>query len=123
MQTFKTIAAQGEITIRRIGPVPAKATLPQGYTPLAVEDGRYIVGHSETGHHHVMSAAGASVAVLDKPPEGMRILRAIVEKATTLEHLRGFDTHAPIRIEPGLYEFLIGREYDPYEEIARRQAD
>ena len=120
MKSFTKIAAQGEITIIRLG--DAKK-LPAGYTPMQAERGRYIVGHSETGHHHCMDEGGVTVGVLDRPPEGMRILRAIVESATPLVHLREHDTHEPILLEPGEYEFRIGREFDPYEEIARRQAD
>lgn len=123
MKSFKTVAAQGEITVIRIGDVPGDKKLLAGYSKMKSEGGRFIVGHSETGHHHVIAAKGASVAALDKAPEGMRILRAILETPTSLNHLRDHDTHEPIALEPGEYEFRIGREYDPYQEIARRQAD
>lgn len=121
MQTFTKVAAQGEITIIRLGDVPADKRL--SGAALKPEHGRLIIGHSETGHHHVIAAKGASVAVMERPPEGMRVLRAILENPTSLEHLREHDTHEPIALGPGLYEFRIGREYDPYQEIARRQAD
>lgn len=123
MKTFQKIAAQGEITIIRIGDVPRNKRFPDGCTALKAERGCIVIGHSETGHHHVIDAAGASVGVLDRAPEGMRILRAILETPTQLTHLRDYDTHEPIALEPGEYEFRIGREYDPYQEIARRQAD
>jgi hypothetical protein len=121
MKTFKVAAAQGEIQIRRIG----DNTTPQrmkGFTPLAREYGKLIIGHSETGHHHVLDG-NAAVFVMDRPPEGMRILRAIVESDTPLVHLRDYDTHAPHMLPPGEYEFRIGREYDPYENLARQQMD
>lgn len=121
MKSFKKIAAQGEITIIRLGNVPRNKKLPG--TEMKAEHGKFIVGHSETGHHHVIEAKGANVAVLDRAPEGMRVLRAILENPTLLDHLRDHDTHESIQLEPGLYEFRIGREYDPYQEIARRQAD
>lgn len=121
MKSFTKIAAQGEITIIRIGGVPKSKKLPG--TAMQAEGGRFIVGHSETGHHHVIAAKGASVTVLDRAPEGMRILRAILENPTSLDHLRDHDKHDSIKLEPGLYEFRIGREYDPYQETARRQAD
>lgn len=117
MLTFKTTAAQGEITIRRI------ANIPTGCTEMKPEGGQYIVGHSETGHHHVISASGAKVAVLDRPPEGMRVLYAILENPTSLVHLRDHDTHEPIQLEPGAYEFRIAREFDHYAELARQSAD
>lgn len=121
MKTFKRIAAQGEITIIRLGSVPKNKKLTG--TSMRAEGGHFVIGHSETGHHHVIEAKGASVSVLDRQPEGMRVLHAILENPTSLEHLREHDTHEPINLEPGLYEFRIGREYDPYQEIARRQAD
>lgn len=123
MKTFKTVAAQGEITIRRIGDVPKDRRLLKGYTPMKPEGGKFIVGHSETGHHHVIDARDADVAVLDHPPEGMRILRMILENPTSLDHLRGHDTHESIQVEPGEYEIRVAREFDHYQELARQSAD
>ena len=116
------VAAQGEITIIRIGGVPAKKTW-AGYTIMQPDGDRYIIGHSETGHHHVIGAAGAFVAELQYAPAGMRVLRAILENPTSLDHLRDHDKHDSIILEPGEYEFRTGREYDPYAEIASRQVD
>lgn len=123
MKTFKMTAAQGELSIRRIGNLPANRAVPAGYTPLAIEDGKLIVGHSETGHHHCFAPDSVSVAVMDRAPEGMRILRAIVESPTSLVHLRDHDTHESIMFEPGEYEIRVTREFDPYEQLARQQAD
>lgn len=121
MKAFKNVAAQGEITVIRLGGVPKNKKLPG--TVLKAEGGVFIIGHSRTGHHHVIDAAGAHVTVLDNQMDGMRVLQAILENPTALRHLREHDTHDPIIHEPGLYEFRIGREYDPYAEIARQQAD
>ena len=122
MKTFKIAAAQGEISFRRIGDVP-QVTTPEGFTPLKPEHGKVIVGHSETGHHHCMDADTVSAAVMDRPPEGMNILRLIVSSPTPLIHLRDHDTHEPIMLAPGEYEARITREFDPYAEIARQQMD
>ncbi len=124
MHTFQKIAAQGEITIRRLGDVPVKRSVPNGFMVMKPEQGRFIVGHSETGHHHVLDhLEGATVLVMDKPPEGMKILRAILENPTTLVHLRDHDTHEPIQLEPGEYEFRIAREFDHYAELSRLSQD
>lgn len=123
MKSFKAIAAQGEITIIRIGPVPADCALPGGCARLEPQDGRYVIGHSETGHHHVIAADGAAVGELERVPEGMRILCAILERPTLLDHLRDYDTHESIRLEPGQYEFRIAREFDPYAGIGRMVRD
>lgn len=117
MKAFSKSAAQGELTVRRIDKIPA------GCTPMKSESGRYIVGHSETGHHHVIAATGASVSVLDRPPDGMRILYAILETASSLNHLRDHDTHEPIALEPGVYEIRVAREFDHYAELARQSKD
>lgn len=121
MKKFVKTAAQGEITIIRLGGLSHK--IPNGCTPLKAESGKFIIGHSETGHHHVMSSAGAEVAVLDSPPEGMRVLYAILKNPTSLVHLRDHDTHEPIIHEPGVYEIRIAREFDHYAELARQSAD
>lgn len=123
MKRFSKNAAQGEITIRRIGDLPRGRKLPDGFATLQPEHGRFIIGHSETGHHHVIDAAGATVGVMDKPPEGMRILRVILENPLALEHLRSHDTHETIVSEPGVYEVRIAREFDHYAELARQSAD
>lgn len=123
MKTYKFVAAQGEITIRRLGDVPKDKCLPAGFAPVQPEHGKYIIGHSETGHHHVIDAPGASVGVMEKPPEGMRILRMILENPTSLDHLRDYDTHESLACPPGEYEVRIAREYDPYAELARQAAD
>lgn len=123
MKAFKISAAQGEITIRRLGDLPRSPSLPKGFVPMKAENGHFIVGHSETGHHHVIAEAGTTVGVMEKPPEGMRILYAILEKPLEVKHLRDHDTHETISGDPGIYEIRIAREYDPYAELARRSAD
>ena len=123
MLNFKDVAAQGEITIRRIGPVPANRVV-SGFTPMKPERGKFIIGHSETGHHHVLDHLdGVNVSVMAQPPEGMKILRAILENPTTLVHLRDHDTHEPIMLEPGEYEFRIAREFDHYAKLANQSRD
>lgn len=118
MKTFNTVAAQGEITIRRIANAGASGTL------LKPEHGKLIIGHSETGHHHSLAhSRGASVTVLERAPEGMRILHAILAEPNQLIHERGHDTHETIDLPAGEYEFRIAREYDPYAELARKSQD
>ena len=123
MKTFKQAAAQGEISFVRIGDVPSQAALPEGFSVLEKSKGKYIVGQSETHHDHVMDGEHLHAFVMDRPPEGMRILRLIVSSPTPLVHLREHDTHEPIMFAPGEYEARITREFDPHAEIARQQMD
>lgn len=122
MLKFNNIAAQGEITIVRIGGVQKNKEL--GGKPLALETGKFIIGHSETGHHHVLErTAGATVTVMDHAPEGMKILHMILTEANALVHNRAHDTHETIALDPGEYEVRIAREFDHYAELARQSAD
>jgi len=123
MKAFKSTAAQGEIYIRRIGDIPMASELPNGFTPMPVKNGKFVIGESETHHDHCVLAERVSVGVMDNPPAGMRVLRMIVENPTMLIHERGHDTHEPIMFEPGEYEVRIQREFDPYAELARQVAD
>ena len=110
MKTFWHTCAQGEALFRRVDAAPT------GAAEVAPEGGRLILAHSETGHHHVMDAAAATLWTLpaDHPaPAGVQILYLIVREPTTLEHLRPFDTHEPILFEPGVYEVRRQREYAP----------
>lgn len=123
MKEFTKTAAQGEISIYRVGDVAEGAKLPDGFKPMAPEGGLLIVGHSETGHHHVIDAKCGVVGVMDRPPEGMKILKALLTEPTELRHLRGTDTHDSLMLAPGEYEFRIQREFDPYEKLSRQVAD
>lgn len=117
MKSFINNAAQGEISIRRID------TLPPGVKPFEPENGKYIIGHSETGHHHVLVTDKPKVFQAASAPQGMRILYAVLEQSADLVHMRGHDTHETIHHDPGIYEYRIGREFDPYAELARQVAD
>lgn len=118
MKTFNTVAAQGEITIRRVDSSRVEGS------PLPLESGKLIIGHSETGHHHVLEhSRGATVTVLANAPAGMNILYAILAEPNKLIHERGHDTHETIELPAGEYEFRIAREFDHYAELARQSAD
>jgi hypothetical protein len=117
MKNFTKTAAQGEISITKID------KLPSGLKSLPAENGKFIVGHSETGHHHVMEIDCTKFFQLENAPAGMTILYAVLSAPNQLEHLRSFDTHETILFQPGIYEFRSGREFDPYAELARKQAD
>lgn len=118
MKQFSKVAAQGEITIIRVASAKGDGK------PLALEGGKFIIGHSETGHHHVLERTkGATVTVLDRAPEGMKILHAILAEPNKLIHERGHDTHETIELPAGEYEFRIAREFDHYAELARQSAD
>lgn len=111
------IGAQGEITIFRItGTMPD--TIEHGETD---SHGRPIISHSESGHHHVLDRP-AAVLEARKAPPGMRILYALLDQSTRLLQ-DAADAHGEHLLAPGLYEFRIAREFDPFAEQARMVAD
>lgn len=111
--------SQGELTFAKL---PDDADMTGDAFDDAASDGRWIIGHSETGHHHVMDRAPVQI-VERAAPLGVRILRLIVAEPVACEHLRSFDTHAPVHLTPGNWEVRTAREYDPLAKIARRVAD
>lgn len=109
MKTFTNCAAQGDLMVRRVESIPADAKLTKA------EDGRYIVAHSETGHHHVIAERpGVEVYATDDPLVSyLRVIAATEQTEALLEHLRGHDTHETIAIPPGSYELRRQREHSP----------
>ena len=108
MRTFKNTCAQGDVFFERVD------SLPEGLTEVKPEKGQLVVTHSETGHNHVM--------VLDRPDapnvrmfQGDDPLTAWlqVNRPTTLEHQRPYDTHEAIQFSEGTYRVRRQREYTP----------
>jgi hypothetical protein len=104
MKTFKTHCAQGDIYIRRID------CLPEGTEIVNPENGKIVVTHSETGHHHVMDA---DCVTMHRLPDSIMDCLLVVDKPTELEHLREFDKHEPIHFDKGVYHVRRQREYTP----------
>lgn len=103
---------QGDVMIRRITAIPA------GAVPSAPIEGKHVVAHSETGHHHVIDSRSAKL-LIDKTNAFIAYLD--VAEPVVLEHLRSFDTHEPYLLPPGRYEVRRQREHTP--EGWRRAAD
>ncbi len=112
--------AQGELRIYRL---PADAGVPVGFTPMVVENGYYIVGHSESSHHHVLDPKAADVYVSPPNSIGMSVLRVIVRDPTALTHLRADRPHAPVALAPGAYDIVPDRQYDYLAEMVVRSQD
>jgi len=105
--------AQGELFI-----LPPIEALPAGAVRVEPENGVVIVGHSETGHHHVMDA---DIVEMYRLPDDILKCFIVVKEATTLVHLREHDTHEPIMFEPSIRPVRRQREFVP--EGWRRAAD
>lgn len=114
-----TVFAQGEIYARKVEALPSGLV---SFTERS-KSGEWIISHSESGHHHLLGAAGVDVMErTENVPNGMRILYAIVKEPTRL-YQDAAVPHGEHVVDPGIYEFRIAREYDPIMEQARRVAD
>lgn len=119
MNTFKKVSAQGEITTDVIDKLPEGATL-RKVKPV---NGRLVISHSEQGHDHYIPAADAELLErTDNVPTGMQIFYSIVKNPTALKQSAAVP-HAEIALEAKIYRHRISREFDPFEEQARRVAD
>lgn len=109
MKTFKNVAAQGDLYIRRI------ASIPSGAKAVVSEHGKFVVAHSETGHNHVIADRPNVRLYSEGDPmiSYLEVIEATDATETLLEHLRSYDTHETIKIEPGNYEIRRQREYTP----------
>ena len=107
MKTFVNQAAQGDLLLMRI------AALPDNLSIVPAEaDKTLIVGHSETGHHHVLDSEKVTMYRL---PEEIYECFLVVHESVELRHLRSFDTHESILVQPGTYRVRRQREraYQP----------
>ena len=113
--------AQGEVLIW------AKKYAPKGllenlkninWQPMALENGQMILGHSETGHHHVLEAVKPRVKIEKAAQALIDSANAVfvtlsVKEACVLKHLRENDTHEALVLPPGEYIRCIREEQSP----------
>lgn len=111
------IGAQGEIVIIRISALPENITT----QPVERTGAGWIISHSESGHHHVLTG-GEVMERTDNVPAGMQVLYALLDAPAALVQDAAVP-HGRYDLPAGIYEFRIAREYDPFAEQARRVAD
>ena len=120
MKIMRNMAAQGDFIILRV------KDFPTNIVPVAAENGKIVVAHSETGHNHVMEATRVEAFELETDKTNTQNIDLykmflLVKEDTPIDHLRSFDTHESIMVPPGKYEVRRQREYTP--EGFRRAAD
>ena len=98
--------AQGDLLIIPIKTIPANAK------PATVQNGHYIVAHSETGHHHVIERARAEV--YEAADDTFIAYVKTLGDGAEITHKRDFHTHETIGLSPNqTYEIRRQREYVP----------
>lgn len=121
--------AQGEVLIwmKKYAPdAVIKGMAALKLSPMPLENDRLILGHSETGHHHVLEAekpnvhvSKAAQALIDSANDTFVELR--LAEDCKLVHLRGHDTHGGFVLPAG--EYIRGLREEQTVEGWRRVAD
>lgn len=121
--------AQGEVLIwmKKFAPESVLNALAKlKLSPMKLEHDMMILGHSESGHHHVLEAvrpdvhvSKAAQALIDAVNDNLVEIQMYEE--CKLLHLRGHDTHAALIFPAGEYVRGIREEQSP--EGWRRVAD
>jgi hypothetical protein len=106
--------AQGDCLIIPVSEIPTDAVLSQ--EPV---DGKFILAHSETGHCHVVKA-NSDVRFYQHANDN-NLAYLVVDNTAVVEHMRSFDTHAPLQFSKGIYE--IRRQIESSPEGFRRAID
>ena len=77
---------------------------------------KFIVAHSETGHHHVIESE--TPFTVDEKNMYLELFgdSAIVHKKT-------FDMHKTLPLKKGIYKRYEAVEYDPFGKITRKVVD
>lgn len=81
---------------------------------------KYIVGHSETGHHHVLISK-SPFEVMEETEKHDLYVR-LFEPAEII-HQKTFDIHETQILAPGDYAIYHKTEYDPFADVVRAVYD
>lgn len=109
----KLIVRHGEIVIKQIDIIPKEAKL--------IKTGKsHIVGHSETGHHHVLELNTKTLRVYKLDNE----LYLDVGDIGTLVHKKsGSETHTPHTITPGKFKVIVKQSFDYFQKKLTKVRD
>lgn len=105
------IHRHGEAVLKPISELPKGAKL--------VKEGKeQIVAHSESGHHHVLTAQNIRVYELDNETY------LDVQGMGTLEHQKqSVDKHKTQKIAEGLYKIQIKKEFNYFKKAMQKVQD
>ncbi len=101
----KNIVRHGEVLLKPVAELPKEAKLEK-------ETKQYIVAHSETGHHHVLTAKKSFKVY--KTDFGEMYLE-VPETAELVHEKSGKDVHTPHKIVPSIYKVVIKKQFDYFK--------
>lgn len=111
------IVRHGEVILKEVSALPKGAILKE-------ETDKYVVAHSETGHHHILQ-------VKDKVDMSKFKVYSLngdtyieVPQMAELWHQKtGKDVHTPHTITPSVYKVVIKKEFDYFQGAIRNVRD
>lgn len=84
----------------------------------------YIVGHSETGHHHIAVAERKDALTVYKPVGAdSQDIYLRVSAPSRVEHKKTHDKHKTIDLPEGVYLVRPKTEYDPFAKLIQQVRD
>ncbi len=106
------IVRHGEVILKPLSKMPKGVKLQK-------ETKKYIVAHSETGHHHVLEAPEKyKIYTLDGDTYiQLGTLADLVHEKT------GRDVHTPHKIAPSVYKVVIKKQFDYFTKKMERVRD
>ena len=90
--------------------------LPEGTRTTHKE---FIVGHSESGHHHILEAE-QDFEVVEDVLHNIFVQLYAPAKVT---HQKTFEIHETLPVKIGIYQVMPAEEYDPWQKAMRKQWD
>lgn len=79
---------------------------------------KFIAGHSETGHHHLV----VSKTPFEVIEDGESVYFKFSAPAE-VEHQKTFEIHETKTLEPGIYKRVFATEYNPFTKLVQRIFD
>lgn len=114
---MKQIIRHGEVILKQIDTLPKEAKLKE-------ETNKYVVAHSETGHHHILEVKEKTDLSKFKIFSWNGETYIEVPQIAELWHQKtGKDTHKPHKIVPAIYKVVIKKEFDYFLGILRKVRD
>lgn len=108
---MKNIIRHGEVILK-------EAELPKG-AKLEKKTRKYVVAHSETGHHHVLESVDNYEIFTHDGDTYVRLGTV----GTLFHEKSGPDVHTPHKVKPSTYKIVIKREFDYFSNALRRVRD
>lgn len=99
----------GEVVLTPVTEVPKGKTSKQT---------SFIVGHSETGHHHVLQGTEFEVTEISKNELYIRLFQP-----GKLVHQKQVDKHKTLPVSPGMYKISYKTEYSPWTKLISKVQD